>query len=93
MKSPAKPDGLLVNVSSLNINPHQAAVNKILAQGQSPALAHFWLQVRFAEFDKCGRWITEPRAQLREDAEDRGDFSLKQLKTDSAEYLQVDLDE
>lgn len=59
MKSPAKPDCLLVDVSSLNINPHQAVVNKVLAQGQAPALPHFCLQVRFAEFDKCGRWITE----------------------------------
>lgn len=56
MKSPAKPDGLLVNVSSLNINPYQAAVSK--------ALEHFCLQVRFAEPDKCERWITEQGTQL-----------------------------
>lgn len=90
MQSVGKPDYPLANVGPVNINLHTRLQSWL--QAKPPALEHFGLQVSFTKSDKCGRWIAEQPSRRWEDAKDSGDFRLKKLEKDSAEYLQVDCD-
>ena len=93
MQSVGKPDYPLANVGPVNINLHTGLQStKSWRQAKPPVLEHCGLQVSFTKSDKCGKWIAEQPSRRWEDAKDSGDFRLKKLEKDSAEYLQVDGD-